>query len=216
MSDRRTILDHLDHVDKLEVAWYGDTDLKPVSVTVECTRCGVVVHDFELELLTQEDEVRLRILTSAISAEKTTFALVELNRQLIHELMGWKERVCDLNDIVSDLLRGDSINISIREGCPVTLGNYDGLNGLQNSRFYEVTDGDVPDDSWWVAVWSYNNRTVDKLQDWLDLTNMPQLELNNITMFVTPFVFGWELEVKGEKFVTAYLPWDLIKPYAQD
>jgi hypothetical protein len=39
-SDNKTI-PHLAHVDQLEVAVYGDKD----SVTVECTRCGEVVHE---------------------------------------------------------------------------------------------------------------------------------------------------------------------------
>lgn len=43
--DPRQILDHIDHVDQLEVAWYGESGDKPVSVVVECTRCGCVVQE---------------------------------------------------------------------------------------------------------------------------------------------------------------------------
>jgi len=40
-ADDRIFL-HLDHLEDLEVAWYGETS-DPVSVTVECTRCGSIV-----------------------------------------------------------------------------------------------------------------------------------------------------------------------------
>lgn len=42
-SDNK-VLEHLDHVDRLEVAWYG-TEGRPDSVTVECTKCGEVIHE---------------------------------------------------------------------------------------------------------------------------------------------------------------------------
>ena len=39
------ILDHMDHPNYLEVAWYGDHDgWDTDSITVECTKCGEVVH----------------------------------------------------------------------------------------------------------------------------------------------------------------------------
>lgn len=39
------ILDHMDHPNYLEVAWYGDHDGGDTdSITVECTKCGEVVH----------------------------------------------------------------------------------------------------------------------------------------------------------------------------
>lgn len=44
-SDNK-VIPHLDHVDFLEVAFYGREEGKrPDSVTVECTKCGEVVHE---------------------------------------------------------------------------------------------------------------------------------------------------------------------------
>ena len=39
------IIRHLKHVNSLEVAYYGPDDHTPLSVTVECTKCGEIVHE---------------------------------------------------------------------------------------------------------------------------------------------------------------------------
>jgi predicted RNA-binding Zn-ribbon protein involved in translation (DUF1610 family) len=40
------VIPHLGHIAQLEVAWYGPKDgSEPASVTVECTRCGMVVQE---------------------------------------------------------------------------------------------------------------------------------------------------------------------------
>lgn len=211
--DKR-ILDHLDHLDRLELVTEGTS-----SATVDCTKCGVVVHDFELEKLTEEEEmVRLRLIVSANSKDTTTFALVEMDQQLINELMEWMDRVIDLGDISTSLLRGSSINISILGDCPVTVYDYNKLSGNQHSWFHEIVEGDPPDDNWWVCVWSHDKETREKLQQWLDLINFPPLGgttgISNATMFVTPLGFGWDVDSHGEKFYTTAIPWDLIKDHA--